>query len=548
MAKDREAVDRLMQIVKKDVPSARREAATALGQIGDVRAVPALIAAAARADDRFIEHSIIYALIELKTPAPALEALSNANAKVRKAALIALDQMDGSPLTSNQVTPMLSNQNKDLRTAALWVAGHHPDWSGAVLSFLEARLRAPEFPAEGAESVRDALLSFCSDEGVQKVVGDLLGEKGGGAKRELFLLDTMDRCTLKEFPGAWTERIGDLLDRSAPEVRLRAINLVRALQITALDDRLEKIAAGETSPPELRTTALAVLVRRHPALDDAALKFLLTRLSRTNDAAARLSAAQVLGKAKLSDQQLVTLAQRYLQQADVLILPSLLDAYRNSQSEEAGKAMVMALLKSRVSIGEPDAKRLQEILEKYPDDVRVAARPLMAHLQELQKARIGRLQKLEPLLAAGGDIGRGRRIFFGEKVACYNCHTIGNQGGHVGPDLTGVGAIRSGHDILEAIVFPSASFVPGFEIYNVETKAESFSGVRGDDTADAVSLVTGPHAEVRIPRKQIISMKPSNVSLMPEGLDEGLTRAEFIDLLSFLQSQTSREVAQLKKP
>jgi putative heme-binding domain-containing protein len=180
--------------------------------------------------------------------------------------------------------------------------------------------------------------------------------------------------------------------------------------------------------------------------------------------------------------------------------------------------------------------------------VRVAARPLMAHLQELQKARIGRLQKLEPLLAGGGDIGRGRRIFFGEKVACYNCHTIGNQGGHVGPDLTGVGAIRSGHDILEAIVFPSASFVPGFEIYNVETKAESFSGVRGDDTPDAVSLVTGPHAEVRIPRKQIISMKPSKVSLMPEGLDEGLTRAEFIDLLSFLQSQTSREVAQLKKP
>lgn len=548
MAKDRDAVDRLMQIVKKDVPAARREAATALGQIGDIRAVPALIAAASRADDRFIEHSIIYALIELKTPAPALEALGNANAKVRKGALIALDQMDGSPLTSSQVTPLLSDKNKDLRTAALWVAGHHPDWSGAVLSFLETRLRAPEFPAEGAESVRDALLSFCSDEGVQKVVGDLLGDKAGGAKRELFLLDTMDRCTLKEFPGGWTERIGGLLDRSAPEVRLRAINLIRALQITALDDRLEKIAANEASPPDLRTTALAVVVRRHSALNDAALKFLLTRLSRTNDAAARLSAAQVLGKAKLSDQQLVTLAQHYLQQADVLILPSLLDAYRNSQSEEAGKAMVIALLKSHVSIGEPDAKRLQEILEKYPEDVRAAARPLMVHLQELQKARIERLRKLEPMLAAGGDIGRGRRIFFGEKVACYNCHTIGNQGGHVGPDLTGVGAIRSGHDILEAIVFPSASFVPGFEIYNVETKAESFSGVRGDDTADAVSLVTGPHAEVRIPRKQIISMKPSKVSLMPEGLDEGLTRSEFIDLLAFLQSQTSREVAQLKKP
>ena len=141
-------------------------------------------------------------------------------------------------------------------------------------------------------------------------------------------------------------------------------------------------------------------------------------------------------------------------------------------------------------------------------------------------------------------MGRGRRIFFGEKVACYHCHTIGNQGGHVGPDLTGVGAIRSGHDILEAIVFPSASFVPGFEIYNVETKTEIYSGVRGQDTPGSITLVTGPNAEVRIPRRQIVSMKPSNVSLMPEGLDESLTRAEFIDLLAFLQAQTTRTVTQ----
>jgi hypothetical protein len=31
---------------------------------------------------------------------------------------------------------------------------------------------------------------------------------------------------------------------------------------------------------------------------------------------------------------------------------------------------------------------------------------------------------------------------------------------------------------------------------------------------------------------------------MPEGLDESLMRAEFIDLLAFLQQQTSRETAQ----
>jgi hypothetical protein len=68
--------------------------------------------------------------------------------------------------------------------------------------------------------------------------------------------------------------------------------------------------------------------------------------------------------------------------------------------------------------------------------------------------------------------------------------------------------------------------------------------VRGQDVPGAVTLVTGPNAEIRIPRKDIISIKPSNVSLMPEGLDESLTRAEFVDLLAFLQSQTSRVVSQ----
>jgi putative heme-binding domain-containing protein len=184
-------------------------------------------------------------------------------------------------------------------------------------------------------------------------------------------------------------------------------------------------------------------------------------------------------------------------------------------------------------------------LGSYPESVRAAAQPLLARLEELQRTRIRRLQKMEPMLYAGGDVGRGRRIFFGEKVACYQCHTIGNQGGHVGPDLTAVGAIRSGPDLLEAIVFPSASFVPGHEVYIVETAAERYAGVRGDGDANSLTLITGPGAggTVRIPRQKVLSIRPSTVSLMPEGLDESLTRSELIDLLAFLQQQTSRETA-----
>jgi len=109
----------------------------------------------------------------------------------------------------------------------------------------------------------------------------------------------------------------------------------------------------------------------------------------------------------------------------------------------------------------------------------------------------------------------------------------------VGPDLTSIGSIRSGHDLLEAIVFPSASFVPGHEVYRVKTKksSEILSGVIGEQDSDAITLISGPNAELRLPRDQIASMEPSTVTLMPEGLDTSLTQQEFTDLLAFLQAE-----------
>ena len=203
--------------------------------------------------------------------------------------------------------------------------------------------------------------------------------------------------------------------------------------------------------------------------------------------------------------------------------------------------MIAVLRKSPAALGTMGEDRLKALLHGYPEQVQQLAKPLFTELQNAQKNRIDRLRKLEPLLtAAGGDVGRGRRLFFGEKVACSSCHTIGAEGGHVGPDLTGIGAIRSGHDLLEAIVFPSASFVPGHEVYNVDTPTERLAGVIRSQSRDAVVLVTGPNGEVRIPRSQIRSMARSNVSLMPEGFDETLTRQELTDLLTFLQAEKTR--------
>jgi len=146
------------------------------------------------------------------------------------------------------------------------------------------------------------------------------------------------------------------------------------------------------------------------------------------------------------------------------------------------------------------------------------------------------LEELLPL-AQGGDLSRGKQIFFGKKAACFTCHRISGQGGMVGPNLSAVGGIRSGRDLLESVLYPSASIVQGFRPYNVETDdGEIYSGIITRQTSEAVWLRGADLAEKKIETKQIKSMSESAISIMPQGLGDALTKEELRDLLAYLQS------------
>jgi putative membrane-bound dehydrogenase-like protein len=537
MGTDREAVDRLISMARQEHPAPRRQAAAALGQIGDPRAVDALLAAAANPDDRFSEHSIIYSLIMLRQPAPVQAALRHDSAAVRKAALIALDQMDGSPLRREQMAPFLASAQKELRSTALWVVSHHPDWAEVVLNHIRARLYDAQLADDEMESVREALRAFSSDPRTQQLIAGLLGDQQVGERQTILLLDTIDESSVPEIPAAWVARIRALFESGAPNVRLRAVELARSRSIAGLDEPLAKIADESAASDTLRAAALAVIVGGHPKLALQQYAFLTSRLTSSSDPILRQTVARILARSAPPKDQLLAIARQHLARADPLVLSTVLDCFRSNDDREVGEAVVGVLRQSPAALATLGEERLKTLLAKYPAPVQQLAAPLFDQLREAEKTRVERLRTLEPLLTAGGDVGRGRRIFFGEKVACATCHTIGKEGGHVGPDLTGIGAIRSGHDLLEAIVFPSASFVPGHEVFTVDTANDRLSGVIRSQSREAVVLVTGPNGEVRIPRSTIRSIQPSKVSLMPEGFDESLSKSELTDLLGFLQAE-----------
>ena len=126
-------------------------------------------------------------------------------------------------------------------------------------------------------------------------------------------------------------------------------------------------------------------------------------------------------------------------------------------------------------------------------------------------------------------------MFFG-KGTCFTCHSVGGKGGVFGPDLSNIGEIRSKHDILEAIVYPSASFARAYETYKVVTGTTTYTGVIAEQLADAVMVTVGPGPGLRVSWADITSIEPHNVSMMPPGLDQQLSKEELSDLMAFLEA------------
>src|SRR2546430_6628010 len=99
-------------------------------------------------------RSTLFPYTTLFRSALVQKALEDPRPKVRKAALVVLDQMDGSPLQRDQVANALRSSDKDVRSAALWVVSHHPDWADVVLTYLSERLHDPAANLREREGLR----------------------------------------------------------------------------------------------------------------------------------------------------------------------------------------------------------------------------------------------------------------------------------------------------------------------------------------------------------------------------------------------------------
>jgi len=531
--RDRAALARLRELVLDDQPAVRREAAMALGRLRDAQAVPSLLESSSREGDRFLEHALIYALIEIADRDATLAGLRDKRPAVRRAALLALDQMDNGNLTAELVGPLLDTDDADLQQTILDVVASRPVWAGVVVPYFRQALAQPSVPAQRRPLLLTALTRLARDSAVQTLIGEALQRSETAPDVLRLLLEVVSQAGGDKLPPDWLEGLRRHLDSGDPQIRYQTVVTLRSRGVNTCDDRLQQLASDTRQAPELRVLALATLAPRLPEIKAEYFELLCSRLQPDLPPLDRLAAAEALGQCRLSDTQLLVLCAA-LARCGALELPPLLSPFATRQDAAVGRRLVQTLAESP-ALPSLSAERLVKVLERYPEEVRQAAGPLFKRLaQDLDKQK-ARLAELEPVLQ-GGSSQRGRAVFFGTKAVCSACHMVQGHGGRVGPELSKIGAIRTGRDLLEAIIFPSASIVRGYESYLVQTHSgRQVTGLISRETADSLFLINAERHEVRIARSDVDSIQPSKLSLMPQGIDGQLTRQELGDLIAFLQ-------------
>jgi len=532
--RDAKAASTLREMLANPDAAVRRQAATALGRIKDSAAIPELMAAIKDGGDRFLEHALIYALIQIGDAPQTALYLKQPNPRQQRAALIALDQMAGNVLAREQVTPLLKSVDPAVRKATLEVVSRRPGWGADIVELLRGWMRESPLDAGRRESLRDLIQGLSSDGAIQSLVTETLADAKTDASVRLVLLESMAHAPIAKLPEAWIGELGRALENTDALVVLEAASGLRQRGITKFDDALKRIAAQKKALARVRVAALAALDGRAGSLDPALFAFLLERVEDDAEPLQRLKVVRALSRAKLDAPQLQALSTR-MATLGPLELPHLLQPFALSSDPEAGLAVATALEKAPGLAG-LNAEELRKTFVRYDKTVRDRIDKLVARLEAGAADQKKRLEELLPLLE-GGDIELGRNVYYGPKALCATCHSVLGRGGNIGPELSKIGAIRAGRDLLESVVFPNSSFARGFEPWTVETKAgTTATGLLARETADAVVLVTTERQEIRIGREDIERMEPARVSIMPQGLEAVLSREEMRNLLAFMQS------------
>jgi len=144
------------------------------------------------------------------------------------------------------------------------------------------------------------------------------------------------------------------------------------------------------------------------------------------------------------------------------------------------------------------------------------------------------IDKYRQSLSLPGQRDRGQQVF--ERV-CVACHRFRDRGSDIGPNLSAYGQpSTSSEKLLISVLDPNRDVSPEYIGYGVLLRdGRVLTGILAAQTPNSITLKQpGNSADTVILRKDIEEMTSSNLSLMPEGLEQSIKPEDMADLLAFL--------------
>jgi putative heme-binding domain-containing protein len=359
--------------------------------------------------------------------------------------------------------------------------------------------------------------------GLEPLVRVLRGSDDVEVQRDVLrgMLEALAGRRRVEAPPGWNEASSKLLASSSAEVRQKTLLLSVLFGDEKALASLRRTVTDAGAEAETRRSALQTLVEaRAPELLG-----LLRGLLDDRD----LRRAAIQGLATVRDPETpALLLQRYgnlseAERADVLAtLGSRIEFARAlMDAVEAGKVpskdLSPFLVRQMMSLN--DGKLRDKI-----GTVWGTVRP--ANLTQLPRY----LSVVPPDALKKAERSQGRALFVKH---CASCHALFNEGGRIGPELTGSQRTNPEY-LLTKLLAPSAVVARDYLMTTVTTSdGRSVSGLVKEEN-DKVLLLQTATQQVRIAKSDIEERSRSNQSLMPDGLLQTLSDREVRDLIGYL--------------
>lgn len=570
-----EATGAFATLLDDPEPRVRFQAALGVSRVGSGQALQArdglrrMLVDAAATDDPNLRHAAVQGLLGA-WPATELASLATEDEAVALGALLALRHSRAELVA--QVAGFLEGSELLAVEAAnaLWDPGPRGE---AALACWPDRVTM-----EGARSVDRAAQGerIRNDERLQKLVsndafirrvvaaarasrpesgaGDLLGlarwpiEDHVRSEVLRLLRERTEPSPIDPISGRWRpieasepldlaaacpdgQSLQELFPGSSSDVQLAWLDLI--IEMQGADEKRARYLRGffedASRPGEVRARAMAALVEGDSAAEVVDLALI--------DADDVLRAKALEALANLEPSVALSRLDRVLTQGTLPERRSAYTVLRKLPGDEADRLIADELVRLRAGLISPEL-RLDLVLAAEQRESSLVSSLLDAHRAAANALDAAIAPYLDGL--DGGDPAKGKKLYDSTELSCLRCHSVtGDWSAQIGPSQHDVAARLPRLEMLVSIVDPNRRIADGYqaEMFFPFDDEPPVVGRVLVETADSVQVVDSD-GERHMLQKSDIEVRRADLSAMPNGLADSISREQMRDLLAYLGTLT----------